>query len=72
VLSSPGLAPASLLPQLSAASQRAAAAEAASAAAAAARPQSPRGAARGAGGPQFRLGDTVVVGTHQRTRGVIK
>jgi hypothetical protein len=71
--------PATLLPQLAAAGQRAAAAEAAAGGSGGAprpaHPQSPRGARGGGGGggaAPFRLGDTVVVGAHHRTRGTIK
>jgi hypothetical protein len=92
LLSSPGLAPSSLLPQLSAATQRAADAagysllcgpdgaqrRSAGGLGSASASSGGRGSGGGGGGSsggagaQFRLGDVVVVGSQQRTRGVIR
>lgn len=86
VLSSPGIAPASLLPQLNMATQRFAAAAAIPDGSSS--NNGPEGAGAGSsgsgsgsggagasgvgGGAPFRLGEFVVVGTHQRTKGIIR
>jgi len=65
LLSSPGLAPVSLLPQLTTATERALAAAAGGGG-------SSSSCVGGGAGASFRLGDSVVVGSQQRTRGVIR